>query len=370
MCIRDRRPGAFAVRPGADDGRDGRAAAAPAPLPPAALGSSGGSADRGRGRGPLPPGARAAAGERGEVRAAQLGRLDRRMAPGRRDPRLHHRRRARRARGGLGIGLRGVRPGHRTSGPRFRDRALRRAPPDGGHGRQDLDRGERLRGKPVRGRASGRRAGLMGEGRMTLAQAAGLRILVVDDEPAMVGAITALVGTAGHQVITAYDGEAALRRFEEEAPVIVLTGEADELAKVEALDAGADDYVTKPFGKQELLARIRAVMRRHEAGETPAGGLHVGRLTLDTGRHEASVEGTVLALTRTEFALLAALASARGRVVPHDRLLAAGWPGDADPDPQWLKPHLARLRAKLEESGAPLPTSVRGVGYRLEATEE
>src|SRR5450756_394001 len=209
-----------------------------------------------------------------------------------------------------------------------------------------------------------------GRGRMTLAHAAGLRILVVDDEPAMVGAITALVGTAGHQVITAYDGEAALRRFEEEAPVIVLTGEADELAKVEALDAGADDYVTKPFGKQELLARIRAVMRRHEAGETPAGGLHVGRLTLDTGRHEASVEGTVLALTRTEFALLAALASARGRVVPHDRLLAAGWPGDADPDPQWLKPHLARLRAKLEESGAPLPTSVRGVGYRLEATEE
>ena len=216
----------------------------------------------------------------------------------------------------------------------------------------------------------------MGEGRMTFAQAAGLRILVVDDEPAMVGAITALVGTAGHQVITAYDGEAALRRFEEEAPdlvlldlampgrdgvdvcreirrtsqtpVIVLTGEADELAKVEALDAGADDYVTKPFGKQELLARIRAVMRRHEA----------------------SVEGAPLALTRTEFALLSALVSARGRVVPHDRLLSAGWPGDADPDPQWLKPHLARLRAKLEESGAPLPTSVRGVGYRLEATEE
>ncbi len=104
----------------------------------------------------------------------------------------------------------------------------------------------------------------------------------------MVGAITALVGTAGHQVITSYDGDTAIRRFEEEAPdlvlldlampgrdgvdvcreirrtsrtpIIVLTGEADELAKVEALDAGADDYVTKPFGKQELLARIRAVM--------------------------------------------------------------------------------------------------------------
>jgi two-component system response regulator RegX3 len=233
---------------------------------------------------------------------------------------------------------------------------------------------------------------------MSMTQPSSLRILVVDDEPAMVGAVTALVGTAGHLVITAYDGDTALRRFDEEGPdlvlldlampgrdgvevcreirahsrtpIIVLTGESDELAKVEALDAGADDYVTKPFGKQELLARIRAVMRRNEGGDAPSGGLRVGPLTLDTGRHEASVDGQVLALTRTEFALLAALAAARGRVVPHDRLLAAGWPGDADPDPQWLKPHLARLRAKLEEANAPLPTSVRGVGYRLEASEE
>ncbi len=226
----------------------------------------------------------------------------------------------------------------------------------------------------------------------------GLRILVVDDEPAMVGAISALVGTAGHQVVTAYDGETALRRFAEEGPdlvlldlampgrdgvdvcreirrtsatpVIVLTGEADELAKVEALDAGADDYVTKPFGRQELLARIRAVMRRHSATEAAGTGTRIGSLVLDPGRHEATVEGTSLALTRTEFALLAALAAARGRVVSHDRLLAAGWPSEQDPDPQWLKPHLARLRAKLEAAAAPLPTSVRGVGYRLEEADQ
>jgi len=210
----------------------------------------------------------------------------------------------------------------------------------------------------------------------------------------MVGAITALVGSAGHQVVTAYDGDAALRRFEEDepdlvlldlampgrdgvevcreirrtspTPIIVLTGESDELAKVEALDAGADDYVTKPFGRQELLARIRAVMRRHESSETAGPGIRVGPLLLLPGRHEAAVNGKPLALTRTEFALLAALAAARGRVVPHERLLAAGWPGEQEPDPQWLKPHLARLRAKLEAAGAPLPTSVRGVGYRLE----
>ena len=225
-----------------------------------------------------------------------------------------------------------------------------------------------------------------------------LRILVVDDEPAMVGAVSALVGSAGHQVVTAYDGDTALRRLAEESPdlvlldlampgrdgvdvvrvarrttevpIIILTGEADELAKVEALDAGADDYVTKPFGRQELLARIRAVIRRRESIPSPSAlrvpELRFGPLVIDGGRFEATVEGRPLALTRIEFALLAALAEAGGRVVPHAQLLAAGWPGERDPDPQWLKPHLARLRTKLEGAGGPLPTSIRGVGYRLE----
>ena len=117
-----------------------------------------------------------------------------------------------------------------------------------------------------------------------------LRILVVDDDPAMVGAITALVGTEGHQVITAYDGLTAVKRFREErpdlvlldlampgpdgftvigqlratgnVPVLVVSGESAEAAKVKALGIGADDYLVKPFGKQELLARISAVMRR------------------------------------------------------------------------------------------------------------
>ncbi len=226
-----------------------------------------------------------------------------------------------------------------------------------------------------------------------------LRILVVDDEPAMVGAISALVGSVGHQVVTAYDGDTALRRVADESPdlilldlampgrdgvdvcrevrrtsdvpIIVLTGESDELAKVEALDAGADDYVTKPFGRQELLARIRAVIRRGAgAGPDGSGGeRRVGRLVLDPARFRATVEGEILALTRIEFALLSALVEARGRVVTHARLLAAGWPGEPDPDPQWLKPHLARLRGKLESAGGPLPSSVRGVGYRLDDEE-
>ena len=136
-----------------------------------------------------------------------------------------------------------------------------------------------------------------------------LRILVVDDDPAMVGAITALVGTEGHQVITAYDGLTAVKRFREEhpdlvlldlampgpdgfsvagqmravgqAPILVVSGESGEAAKVRALGLGADDYLTKPFGKAELLARIAAVMRRVDRSgiraARPRGPLQAGR---------------------------------------------------------------------------------------------
>jgi DNA-binding response OmpR family regulator len=226
-----------------------------------------------------------------------------------------------------------------------------------------------------------------------------LRILVVDDDPAMVGAITALVSTEGHQVITAYDGLTAVRRFREEgpdlvlldlampgpdgftvagqiraagtSPIIVVSGESGEPAKVRALGIGADDYLTKPFGKAELLARIAAVMRRAEGtgrGLEPSGGrLAMGGLSVDPGRHEARVGDTVLDLTPTEFRLLETLLRADRAVVPHLRLARAGWPADADPDLLWLKPHLARLRAKLDALGGPSIVAVRGVGYRLEA---
>jgi two-component system KDP operon response regulator KdpE len=221
----------------------------------------------------------------------------------------------------------------------------------------------------------------------------GLRILVVDDEPAMVGAIAALVGSAGHRVSAAYDGVEALRRYDAEppdvvlldlampghdglavceairrrgaTPIIVVSGEGQETAKVEALDAGADDYVTKPFGKQELLARIRAVIRRRAADGEPAREGPPPLIRIDDARHEARVGDALLNLTRTEFALLAALVEARGRLVSQHALLGAGWPGERDPDPLWLKPHLARLRRKLEDASAPAPVPVRGIGYRL-----
>jgi DNA-binding response OmpR family regulator len=225
-----------------------------------------------------------------------------------------------------------------------------------------------------------------------------LRILVVDDDPAMVGAITALVGTEGHQVITAYDGLTAVRRFREdqpdlvlldlampgpdgftvagqmrasgEVPILVVSGESNEQAKVRALEIGADDYLVKPFGRAELLARISARMRR--AGPPGAragngGGLSLGSLRLEPGRHEARVGDTALSLTPTEYRILEALVRAGGDLVPHHRLARAGWPAEADPDLLWLKPHLARLRSKVRGAGGPDVVAVRGVGYRMEA---
>jgi DNA-binding response OmpR family regulator len=228
-----------------------------------------------------------------------------------------------------------------------------------------------------------------------------LLILVVDDDPAMVGAITALVGTAGHQVVTAYDGLTAVQRAETErpdlvlldlampgpdgfsvagriralgaTPIIVVSGESSESAKVRALELGADDYLVKPFGKAELLARINAVMRRADAAAGVGGppgarseSLTAGALAIDPGRVEARVGESVLALTPTEYRLLEALVRAGGDVVPHHRLARAGWPAEVDPDLLWLKPHLTRLRAKLNEAGGPAIVAVRGTGYRLD----
>jgi DNA-binding response OmpR family regulator len=230
-----------------------------------------------------------------------------------------------------------------------------------------------------------------------------LRILVVDDDPAMVGAITALVGTEGHQVITAYDGLTAVRRYREErpdivlldlampgpdgfsvagqiraqgdAPIVVVSGESSEAAKVRALGIGADDYLVKPFGRAELLARIAAVMRRAERmpvavpsgvdGDASGTRLSAGALALDLGRHEARVGENQLDLTPIEYRLAEALVRAKGDLVPHLRLVRAGWPAEADPDLLWLKPHVARLRRKVESAGGPQILAVRGVGYRL-----
>jgi DNA-binding response OmpR family regulator len=225
-----------------------------------------------------------------------------------------------------------------------------------------------------------------------------LKILVVDDEPAMVGALGALLGQAGHRIIAAYDGDEALRRFradapdlilldlampgmdgitvcqrireESDTPIVVISGERDRAATVELLDAGADDYIRKPFRADELLARVRAVMRRRvaarAAGVTSASGQIGSGWELDMRRHEIRWQGSVVPATTIEFRLLRLLVERLGELVPHRDLLDAGWNDVPDPDPLWLKSHVARLRDKLVSLGAPTPVAVRAVGYRLE----
>jgi len=218
-------------------------------------------------------------------------------------------------------------------------------------------------------------------------------VLVVDDERALVGMVASLLGDEGYEIVTAYDGEAALRRHAEESPdlvildrklpkisgdevckrirassttpILMLTGErgADERAKL--LDLGADDYLEKPFSGRELRSRVRALLRRATSAASKQTATSVGRLRVDPKTHVASVDDQALDLTPTEFRLLTALITRPGEVLERRALLRAGWPEERDPDPEWLKAHLARLRSKLDAAGAPALANVRGVGYRL-----
>jgi len=218
-------------------------------------------------------------------------------------------------------------------------------------------------------------------------------VLVVDDERAMVGMVAALLGEDGYEVVTAYDGEAALKRHAEESPdlvildrglpkmsgdevcrriraisstpILMLTGEKGSDERARLLDLGADDYLEKPFSRKELSARVRALLRRAAPGARARPAASIGKLTVDARAHQATVAGESLDLTPTEFRLLAALAAHPGEVVDRRALLRAGWPEERDPDPEWLKAHLARLRSKLDGAGAPSLSNVRGVGYRL-----
>jgi DNA-binding response OmpR family regulator len=218
-------------------------------------------------------------------------------------------------------------------------------------------------------------------------------VLIVDDDRAMVGMVAKLLGDEGYDLATAYDGEQALRRHGDDppdlvildrrlprmdgdevcrriraasdTPILMLTGERGSDQRAKLLDLGADDYLEKPFSQKELLARVRALLRRSAGTKRAPGPATVGGLVVDPRMHTASIDGKTLALTPTEFRLLAALASRKGEVVDRRALLRAAWPDERDPDPEWLKAHLARLRSKLEEAGGPVPSNVRGVGYRL-----
>jgi two-component system, OmpR family, alkaline phosphatase synthesis response regulator PhoP len=236
------------------------------------------------------------------------------------------------------------------------------------------------------------------------------RILVVDDETALVELVQSYLEKEQYEVLTAVDGRAALelaragqpdlvvldvmlpildgievcrqlRQFSD-AYVIMLTARTEEIDKILGLTVGADDYLTKPFSPRELVARIKALLRRprqtatalHPGSEpsddTPAP-LHWDNLTIDEAQHEVTLHGQLVELTAREFALLLALAQHPGRVFTRAQLLERVW-GDAYYDDHVVDVHIANLRKKLETDPAHphYLETVRGVGYRFRRRRE
>jgi len=218
-----------------------------------------------------------------------------------------------------------------------------------------------------------------------------VKVLVVDDEPQILRALRASLAARGHDVTTAPNGETALDvlatsdvdlmvldlglpgidglevikrlRSWSEVPVIVLTVRDAQADKVAALDAGADDYVTKPFAMDELLARTRAVLRRRGPAEAQPPVIRSGDLEIDLSRRQVTRGGREVHLTPTEFDLLVHLAGRPRTVLPRERLLAEVW-GWADASgTRTVDSHVKALRRKL---GADVIRTVHGVGYALE----
>src|SRR5574341_328933 len=156
-------------------------------------------------------------------------------------------------------------------------------------------------------------------------------------------------------------------RAQSDIPIIVLSAHDEEELKVRALDAGADDYMTKPFGYEELLARVRAVMRRATGGEqtTEKRKIEIGGLVLDLAARRVFVDGVDVQLTRTEFALLVELAQNLDTVVSHEQLLASAWGPEYHDASHYLYVYFGRIRKKIGSHYSDLLETVPGVGYLL-----
>ena len=226
-----------------------------------------------------------------------------------------------------------------------------------------------------------------------------LAILVVDDEPMVRDVLSRYLSLEGFGVLSAEDGEQALARYREAAPdlvlldlmlpkidgyevfrrirehggqtpVIMLTARGEETDRIVGLELGADDYVTKPFSPREVVARVRAVLRRSSGDAASAGSgiTDLGRIRIDHDRREVFVEDEAVRLTRKEFDLLAALASSPGVTFTRTQLLEDVWDFAWDGDSSTVTVHVRRLRSKIEDepSDPRHVLTVWGVGYRFE----
>lgn len=224
------------------------------------------------------------------------------------------------------------------------------------------------------------------------------KILIVEDEASFSEALEFLLGKEGFSVVTADNGAEALRKFDQggidlvlldlmipevsgtevcrqirsksRVPIIMLTAKDSEVDKVVGLEIGADDYVTKPYSSRELVARIRAVLRRNHGEDVEAtpGVLVVGEVRMDIDRHLVSVNGSPVSLPLKEFELLEFLMRNAGRVLTRMQLIDRVWGSDYVGDTKTLDVHIKRLRAKIESDPAnpTLIQTVRGLGYKME----
>jgi two-component system response regulator RegX3 len=224
------------------------------------------------------------------------------------------------------------------------------------------------------------------------------RILVVEDEETLAEAIAFLLGKEGFEVTVAATGPDAIAQFEKSGadlilldlmlpglsgtevcrqiraksavPIIMLTAKDSEIDKVVGLEIGADDYVTKPYSSRELIARIRAVLRRGDLLDSADDGaiLEVGPVRMDTDRHIISVNSAQVAIPLKEFELLEFLMRNAGRVLTRIQLIDRVWGSDYVGDTKTLDVHIKRLRAKIEKDPAnpEYIQTVRGMGYKME----
>jgi DNA-binding response OmpR family regulator len=222
------------------------------------------------------------------------------------------------------------------------------------------------------------------------------KILVVDDEPNIIELTKLYLEREGYQVEGATNGHDALSmqrtinpdliildlmlpdidgfevcreiRKTSSVPILMLTARKEDIDKILGLELGADDYLTKPFNPRELVARVKAILRRYQTGLKPSDTIELGRLRIDLARHEVAVDGQPVKLRTKEFALLVTLAQNQGVVFSREKLLDSVWGFDYYGETRTVDVHVYHLRDKIAGSDINIET-VRGTGYKITLTE-
>ena len=221
-------------------------------------------------------------------------------------------------------------------------------------------------------------------------------ILIVDDEPNIIELVTLYLERDGFKVVGVGTGKDALTRFESNnpdliildlmlpdidgfeicrqiraksnIPILMLTARKEDVDKIVGLELGADDYLTKPFNPRELVARIKAILRRRQGETRPGASISLGKLSIDIARHEVKNNGVPVPLRTKEFALLVALAQNQGIVLSREKLLEMVWGYDYYGETRTVDVHINHLRDKIAGSGTDIET-LRGTGYKMIVTE-